>query len=103
VLDGRDIGTVVCPGPEVVKLFVHATVAVRAGRRFKELQARGEAPIYPRVLQDMTERDARDQGRGIAPLRAAPDALDLDTSTLDADQAFAAALDFIARRARPAG
>jgi cytidylate kinase len=103
VIDGRDIGTVVCPEPDVVKLYVHASAEVRAERRFRELQARGESPIYPRVLQDMKERDARDQGRGIAPLRAAPDAFDLDTSTLDADQAFAAALDFIARRARPAG
>ncbi len=103
VIDGRDIGTVVCPEPDVIKLFVHATPEVRAERRFKELQARGESPIYPRVLQDMKERDARDQGRGISPLRAAPDALDLDTSALDADQAFAAALAFIAERTRPAG
>jgi cytidylate kinase len=103
VIDGRDIGTVVCPEPDVVKLYVHASADVRAERRFKELQARGESPIYPRVLQDMKERDARDSGRGIAPLRAAPDALDLDTSVLDADQAFAAALAFIAERTRPAG
>jgi cytidylate kinase len=103
VIDGRDIGTVVCPEPDVIKLYVHASVEVRATRRFKELQARGEGPIYPRVLQDMKERDARDQGRGVAPLRAAPDAFDLDTSTLDADQAFAAVLAFIARRTPPAG
>ena len=103
VIDGRDIGTVVCPEPEVIKLYVHASAEVRAERRFKELQGRGEGPIYPRVLQDMKERDARDSGRGISPLRAAPDALDLDTSLLDADQAFAAALAFIAERTRPAG
>jgi cytidylate kinase len=103
VLDGRDIGTVVCPEPDVIKFFVHAAPEVRARRRFKELQARGESPIYARVLQDMKERDDRDARRGIAALKAAPDALALDTSTLDADQVFAAALAFIAGRTRPAG
>jgi cytidylate kinase len=98
VIDGRDIGTVVCPEPDVIKLFVHASPAVRAERRFKELHARGEQPDYARVLADMQARDARDSGRDISPLRAAPDALDLDTSTLDADQVFAAALAFIARK-----
>ena len=98
VLDGRDIGTVVCPEPDVIKFYVHASAEVRAQRRFEELRGRGESPIYPRVLQDMKERDARDSARAIAALKAAPDAFDLDTSALDADQAFAAALAFIARR-----
>ena len=62
VLDGRDIGTVVCPGADI-KLFVTADIEVRAGRRHKELLNRGEDSIYARVLQDLIERDARDSGR----------------------------------------
>lgn len=99
VLDGRDIGTVICPEADI-KLYVHARVEVRAERRLKELQGRGDSPIYARVLQDMRERDARDAGRGVAAMKAAPDAFDLDTSDLDADQAFAKALDFIRSRNR---
>ncbi|MBI3710248.1 MAG: (d)CMP kinase [Proteobacteria bacterium] len=104
VLDGRDIGTVVCPDADV-KFYVFATVERRAERRLKELQARGEAAIYDRVLRDMKERDARDAGRGIAalPLKAAPDACAIDTSGIDAERAFQQALDFIARRNRAAG
>jgi cytidylate kinase len=94
ILDGRDIGTVVCPGADV-KLFVTASTEVRAKRRFKELQERGVEAIYARVLDDMRQRDARDTGRDASPLVAADDAFLLDTSELDADQAFAAALEFI--------
>lgn len=94
ILDGRDIGTVVCPEADV-KLFVTAATEIRAERRFKELQERGVEAIYARVLDDMRERDARDTGRDASPLVAADDAFLLDTSDLDADQAFAAALDFI--------
>lgn len=94
VLDGRDIGTVVCPDAPV-KLFVTASREVRAKRRLKELQERGVEAIYARVLEDMKQRDARDQGRDASPLVAAEDAFLLDTSDLDADQAFANALDFI--------
>ena len=97
VLDGRDIGTVVCPGA-AVKLFVTADVAVRAERRHKELIGRGETSIYARVLQDLKERDARDSNRAVAPLRAARDAKILDTSALDPDAVFAAALAFIEER-----
>ena len=97
VLDGRDIGTVVCPDAEV-KLFVTASVEVRADRRVKELRLRGLGAIHSRVLQDMKERDARDGGRDVAPLLAAPDAFVLDTSGLDADAVFVAALDFIKSR-----
>ena len=97
VLDGRDIGTVVCPAAHV-KLFVVARDEVRAERRHKELLERGEAPIYARVLQEMRERDARDTKRDVAPLRPAEDAFVLDTSDLDADAAFAAALEFIEAR-----
>jgi cytidylate kinase len=100
VLDGRDIGTVICPEPDVVKLFVSATPETRARRRLKELQEKGYSPIYTAVLQDMKERDARDANRGLAALRKAPDALDLDTSALDADQVFALALRFIESRNR---
>lgn len=94
ILDGRDIGTVVCPDADV-KLFITASTEVRAKRRFKELQARGLEAIYARVLEDMEERDARDTGRDVSPLEPAEDAFLLDTSDLDADQVFDAALDHI--------
>jgi cytidylate kinase len=100
VLDGRDIGTVVCPDADA-KLFVTASVEVRARRRLKELQDKGETVIWDAVLAAMVERDRRDSERADAPLRPAPDAVVLDTSNLDADAAFAAALDIIARRRQP--
>lgn len=100
VLDGRDIGTVVCPGAEV-KFFLTASIEARAARRHKELLQRGEESIYARVLQDLRERDARDSGRSTAPMKAAEDALRLDTSEMDADQAFAAAMAEIASRQGP--
>jgi cytidylate kinase len=96
VLDGRDIGTVVCPDANV-KLFVTASVQSRAKRRAEELRQSGAAAIYEAVLQDMRERDARDSERQVAPLGAAPDAITLDTTLLDADQAFEQASDLIAR------
>ena len=99
VLDGRDIGTVVCPEAEV-KLYVTASADIRAERRHKELLERGESSIYARVLQDMKERDERDTNRSVAPLKPAEDAFILDTSDLDADQAFAAALAEIERTGR---
>jgi cytidylate kinase len=91
VLDGRDIGTVICPDAPV-KLFVTAAVEERARRRVKELQGRGQAAIYETVLEDLKQRDARDSQRAVAPLKPASDAFLLDTSALDADQALAAAL-----------
>jgi cytidylate kinase len=94
VLDGRDIGTVVCPDADH-KLFVTASAEVRAERRFKELRERGLDVIHGRVLADMKDRDTRDSQRAVSPLEPAKDAFLLDTSDLDADQAFAAALDFI--------
>jgi len=97
VLDGRDIGTVVCPEAEQ-KLFVTASTEVRAERRLKELQDRGLDAIYARVLEDMRERDARDSGRDVSPLEPAADANILDTSDFDADQVFAKALEIIASR-----
>ena len=97
VLDGRDIGTQVCPDADV-KLFVTAAVEVRARRRLKELRERGLEAIYGRVLRDMNERDRRDRERHVAPLKPAEDAFVLDTSGLDADAAFTRALDFIQSR-----
>lgn len=98
VLAGRDTGTVVCPqAPH--KLYVTASVEARARRRFLELQARGLAPIEARVLDEMRERDRRDQGREVAPLAVAPDATVIDTTDLDADAAFRAALDAIGKNA----
>lgn len=91
VLDGRDVGTVVCPDADA-KLFVTASVEVRAKRRFKELQESGQDAIYARVLQEMQERDERDTNRAVAPLKPADDATVIDTSELDADQAFEMAL-----------
>ena len=97
VLDGRDIGTVICPDAPV-KIFVTASTEVRADRRYRELRARGVDTIRPRVLAEMAERDRRDSERAAAPLRAAPDAWLLDTSDMDADAAFAAAVAFIERK-----
>jgi cytidylate kinase len=97
VLDGRDIGTVVCPDADV-KLFVTASDEVRAERRYKELQESGADVIYARVLEEMRERDARDRSRAVAPLEPAEDAILLDTSDLNADEVFAKALDIIAKK-----
>lgn len=94
VLDGRDIGTVVCPDADV-KLFVTASDEVRAARRHKELQEKDPDVIYARVLEEMRERDARDRSRAVAPLEPAEDATLLDTSDLNADEVFAKALDII--------
>ena len=96
VLDGRDIGTAVCADAEV-KLFITASQEARAARRLKELRERGAAAIYDRVLQDMKERDARDSERRVAPLSAAPDAVTIDTTSLDPDQVFETASELIAR------
>ena len=97
VLDGRDIGTVVCPDAPV-KLFITADVEVRAKRRFEELRSRGEPVIYERVLEVIRRRDERDSGRADAPMKAADDAILLDTSDLTIDAAFEAAVGLILRR-----
>ncbi|MAH84830.1 MAG: cytidylate kinase [Rhodospirillaceae bacterium TMED8] len=94
ILDGRDIGTVVCPDAPV-KLFVTASTEVRAQRRFKELQDRGSTVIYARVLEDMNERDARDSSRSVAPLEQAEDAVKIDTSVMDAEAVFETAMGII--------
>jgi CMP/dCMP kinase len=84
VLDGRDIGSVVCPAADV-KLFVTADPEVRACRRLAELQASGVAAIYWDVLQELKDRDTRDAERGTAPMAVPPDAIVIDTTALDAD------------------
>jgi cytidylate kinase len=91
VLDGRDIGTVICPDAEV-KLFVTASAEVRAHRRFIELSEKGEDITEKQVLADIHARDDRDARRDISPMVAAPDALVLDTSKMSITQAIAAAL-----------
>jgi cytidylate kinase len=96
VLDGRDIGTVVCPDA-AVKLFVVASPDVRARRRHKELEERGEAVPFERVLADIEERDRRDAERATAPLKPAADAHLLDTSELSIPQAIEAALAVVER------
>ncbi len=94
VLDGRDIGTVICPEAEV-KIFVTASPGTRAQRRALELAGRGEPADYAAILQDIRIRDERDRTRSVAPLRAAPDAHELDTTAMDAEAAFRAALRFV--------
>lgn len=101
VLDGRDIGTVICPDA-AAKLFVTASLEERARRRHKELLDQGTGAIYAAVLQDLRDRDARDSSRAAAPLVRAADAFLLDTTSMDADAAFAAALAFVATRLGPA-
>lgn len=97
VLDGRDIGTVICPDADV-KLFVTASPAVRAARRHAELARQPGAPDYDSVLADIRRRDARDSGRSDAPLRAAGDAIVIDTSALGIKESFAAALAVVKTR-----
>ncbi|MFG1429590.1 (d)CMP kinase [Xanthobacter sp. V2C-8] len=99
VLDGRDIGTVICPDAPA-KLFVTASPEVRADRRHRELTGRGEAISYEDVLADIRKRDARDSGRAAAPLAQAQDAMLLDTTTLGIDEAYAAALALVESRLR---
>ena len=94
VLDGRDIGTVVCPIAEV-KLFVTATPEERARRRHLELVARDEPADFSAILEDIRRRDERDTSRAVAPLRPAPDAVVIDTTALDADAAFRRALEVV--------
>jgi len=91
VLDGRDIGTVIAPSADV-KLFVTASPEVRARRRMGELMARGMPSHYEDVLADIRARDARDSSREVAPLKPAEDAVMLDTTELDIDQAIAEAV-----------
>jgi cytidylate kinase len=105
VLDGRDIGTVIFPEASA-KLFVTASLPERARRRWLELRAKGTEADIAAVEADMRQRDAKDAARAAAPLKAADDALLLDTDDLDADAAFQAALAFVRTRLdgdRPGG
>ena len=99
VLDGRDIGTVIAPEAEV-KLYVTASVAARAQRRFTEMRKRGEAVTLAAIEDDLRRRDERDSGRADAPLRAANDALTLDNSDLSAEQSVAEAIRLAGTRQR---
>lgn len=100
VLDGRDIGTVICPDAQV-KLFVTASADIRAQRRFAELSAKGSTQSLEDVLADVKARDARDTERAEAPLRPAKDAVVIDTSALSIEQAIARAVAAVSA-ARPA-
>lgn len=91
VLDGRDIGTVICPDAQA-KLFVTASAEVRAARRLAELLARGDATSFEAVLADVQARDARDASRAQAPMVAAEDAVLIDTSNMSIEAAVAAAI-----------
>jgi cytidylate kinase len=97
VLDGRDIGTVICPDANA-KLYVTASAEVRAQRRFAELAAKGQADDLATVLADVKERDARDANRADAPMKAAEDATILDTSDLSIEDAIAQAIAIIEAR-----
>lgn len=102
VLDGRDIGTVICPDADI-KLFVTAAPEERARRRFLELRQAGNGISEAEVLADIRRRDERDRNRAAAPLVRAEDAHLLDTTNLDIDAAFKAAIDLIDAAMGPAG
>ncbi|MDX1781792.1 MAG: (d)CMP kinase [Thalassovita sp.] len=97
VLDGRDIGTVICPEAEA-KLFVTASAKVRAERRYKELQGKGAELSFEQVLAEVKERDARDAERASAPMKPAVDAVLIDTSELSIEAAIRTAIDEIEKR-----
>jgi cytidylate kinase len=99
VLDGRDIGTVIFPDAQI-KLFVTASLQARARRRWLELRAKGVEAELTGIEADMRARDALDAARVVAPLRPAADAVLLDTTQMDADAAFRAAIGVVASRAR---
>ena len=96
VLDGRDIGSVILPNADF-KFFIEADLEVRADRRTRELQAKGQSVMFRDVFEDMRNRDRRDRERTTAPLKAADDAFVIDTSTIDADRVFTLAADHIAK------
>jgi cytidylate kinase len=100
VLDGRDIGTVVLPDADV-KFFIDAAIEVRAARRTKELLQAGQSAMFRDVLAEMQARDERDRTRSVAPLRAADDAITIDTSDVDASTVLARALAHITGMSRP--
>ena len=94
VLDGRDIGTVVLPNADL-KFFIDADINIRADRRTKELRQAGQSAMFRDILADMKTRDDRDKSRSVAPMRAAEDAITIDTSNLDASEVLQLALTHI--------
>lgn len=102
VLDGRDIGTIVCPDADA-KIFVTAALEVRAQRRFEEMRRLGEPVSLEDVTNVIRRRDARDAGRADAPMRRADDAILLDTTNLDIEAAFEAAVELITRKIHQRG
>ena len=94
VLDGRDIGTVVLPNADL-KFFIDADINIRADRRTKELRQAGQSAMFRDILADMKTRDDRDKSRSVAPMRAAKDAITIDTSNLDASEVLQLALTHI--------
>ncbi len=99
VLDGRDIGTVVCPDADL-KFFITATLFTRAKRRHKELEGEGIQVIFDSVLADLRERDERDEKRAVAPMRPADDAYIIDSSKLDASEVFETSRKIILQKAK---
>jgi cytidylate kinase len=97
VLDGRDIGTVVCPHADA-KIYVTASPEVRAERRYLELKARCQGASFAQVLEEIRRRDERDAGRAASPMLPAADAFLLDTTNLDIEAAFNTAVDVILRK-----
>lgn len=97
IADGRDMGTVVFPEAQV-KLFLDASAEERAKRRYKQLQSKGISGNFAQILAEIKERDFRDRNREVAPLKAADDALLLDSTTLSIDEVIAQALDYIKQR-----
>ena len=100
IMDGRDIGTVVLP-KATVKIFLTASAEVRAQRRTKELQEKGQKADYQKILKEIQQRDYQDTHRDIAPLKMARDSVKLDTSDLDIDGVIAAMKDIIAKKVTP--
>lgn len=97
IMDGRDIGTVVLPGADV-KIFLTASPEVRAARRLKELLEKGEKAEMKTVLEDIRQRDYQDSTRAIAPLKKAQDAIEVDTSQMDLEQAVQVVVDLVRQR-----
>lgn len=98
VLDGRDIGTVICPEADF-KFFITADIKTRANRRFKQLQKEDENVIYNDILQDLQSRDERDRKRQVAPLKPAEDAICVDTTQMDSDEVLREVLSYICQEA----
>ena len=94
MLDGRDIGTVVLPNADL-KFFIDADIKIRADRRTKELRQAGQSAMFRDILADMKMRDDRDKLRSVAPMRAAKDAITIDTSNLDASAVLQLALAYL--------